>query len=429
MQAPIITNLPKSQVEIKFEVKPEEIQPYLEQAAVDLQSSKPIPGFRPGKAPYEMVKKEVGDMKLYELALERIVRAKYVHTVLENSIETLGSPSISVEQMIPGQDLKFTVTVSVMPSVKNLISYEEPLVTKTVKEVKEEAVEKALLDLRKMRRTEVVADRVAAKDDMVLLNLEITKDGVQIEGGSSSNYKVYLNEPHYIPGFTGRLVGLKKGDKESFELEMPKGHYQKNFAGQKMTFNVDVVDVFEMKLPELNDEFAKGFGLESMEKLRALLKENLINEAEQKANEASEIELLEKMVKGSKFSEVPELLINEEVRRMYAELQHAAEDQGMKMEDYLSQLKKSADELKLDMIPRAIERVQTAVLMKEISKRENMEVTEKEIDEEIDRILDAIKDPEMKERITAPEYRDYVAAQMRNRKTLELLKKKGIKTE
>ncbi|MBU1034361.1 trigger factor, partial [Patescibacteria group bacterium] len=369
------------------------------------------------------------DMKLYELALERIVRAKYVHTVLENSIETLGSPSISVEQMIPGQDLKFTVTVSVMPSVKNLISYEEPLVTKTVKEVKEEAVEKALLDLRKMRRTEVVADRVAAKDDMVLLNLEITKDGVQIEGGSSSNYKVYLNEPHYIPGFTGRLVGLKKGDKESFELEMPKGHYQKNFAGQKMTFNVDVVDVFEMKLPELNDEFAKGFGLESMEKLRALLKENLINEAEQKANEASEIELLEKMVKGSKFSEVPELLINEEVRRMYAELQHAAEDQGMKMEDYLSQLKKSADELKLDMIPRAIERVQTAVLMKEISKRENMEVTEKEIDEEIDRILDAIKDPEMKERITAPEYRDYVAAQMRNRKTLELLKKKGIKTE
>ncbi|MFH1705126.1 MAG: trigger factor [Patescibacteria group bacterium] len=429
MQAPIITNLPKSQVEIKFEVKSEEIQPYLEQAAVDLQNSKPLPGFRPGKAPYEMVKKEVGDMKLYELALERIVRAKYVHTVLENSIETLGSPSISVEQMIPGQDLKFTVTVSVMPSVKNLISYEEPLVTKTVKEVKEEAVEKALLDLRKMRRTEVVADRVAAKDDMVLLNLEITKDGVQIEGGSSSNYKVYLNEPHYIPGFTGRLVGLKKGDKESFELEMPKGHYQKNFAGQKMTFNVDVVDVFEMKLPELNDEFAKGFGLESMEKLRALLKENLINEAEQKANEASEIELLEKMVKGSKFSEVPELLINEEVRRMYAELQHAAEDQGMKMEDYLSQLKKSADELKLDMIPRAIERVQTAVLMKEISKRENMEVTEKEIDEEIDRILDAIKDPEMKERITAPEYRDYVAAQMRNRKTLELLKKKGIKTE
>ncbi|MBU1034653.1 trigger factor family protein, partial [Patescibacteria group bacterium] len=107
MQAPIITNLPKSQVEIKFEVKSEEIQPYLEQAAVDLQNSKPLPGFRPGKAPYEMVKKEVGDMKLYELALERIVRAKYVHTVLENSIETLGSPSISVEQMIPGQDLKF----------------------------------------------------------------------------------------------------------------------------------------------------------------------------------------------------------------------------------------------------------------------------------------------------------------------------------
>ncbi|MEK7655597.1 MAG: trigger factor [Patescibacteria group bacterium] len=429
MQEPIITNLPQSRVEMKFAVTPEEAKPFIEQAAEELQTAKPIQGFRPGKAPYDIVKQNFGEMKIWEMALERIVRNRYVHTILENKIDALGSPEVSVEQLVPGQEMKFTVIATIMPQVLNLLPYEESLVKKTVRAVEESEVDHAIDDLRKMRRTEAVTDRAATKEDLVVIDMDIKKGGVSIEGGAAKGYRIYLNEAHYIPGFADELVGLKKGDEKTFTLSFPKEHYQKMLAGGAADFTVTATEVFELKLPELNDELAKSLGVESLEKLRELLLTNLKNEAEQKAEESAEIELLEKLVEGSKFSEIPDLLVNEEVRKMWSELQHAAEHQGMKMEDYMSHLKKSTDEMKMEMVPRAIERVQAAVLVKEIAKREQVEVPDKELEEEIDRILTGVKDKETRDRVSSPEYRDYVAAQMRNRKTIELLKKKAVKVE
>lgn len=429
MTEPIVTRLPKSLVELKFTVTPEEAKPYLDQAAQDMQTAKPIAGFRPGKAPYEEVKKAYGEMRIWETALERIVRARYVATILAQSIETIGSPAISVEQIVPGQDLKFTVTAPVMPHVMSLLAYDQPLVTKKAKAVGETEIDAALEDLRKMRRQEVIANHPATKDDMVVIDLELKKDNVPLEGGASINYKVYLNEPHYIPGFAEQVVGMKKDEVKKFVLPFPAEHYQKHLAGQDVEFNVTAHDVYELALPKLDDEFAAGLGLDTMEKLRELLKTNMTQEMEHKADEAAEIELLEKLVSGSKFSEVPELLINEEVRRMYGELEHSAEEQGMNMQDYLSQLKKSADEIKFEMVPQAMKRVQTAVLVKEVAKKEGVEIADEEVNAEIDRILEGVQDKETRERVTSTDYRDYVAAQMKNRKALQIIKQKAIKSE
>lgn len=426
---PVIKQLPKSLVELAFTVTPDEAKPYLDQAAADLQSAKPIPGFRPGKAPYDEVKRVFGEMRIWETALERIVRARYVSTILAKSIQTVGSPSISVEQLVPGQDLKFTVTAPVMPSVLTMAAYDKPLVTKKAKAVAPTDVDAALEDLRKMRRNEIVVDRAATKDDMLQIDLDIKKDGVPLEGGTSKNYRVYLNEPHYIPGFAEQLIGAKKGDVKTFTLPFPSEHYQKHLAGQHVDFTATVHDVYELALPTLDDAFAKGLGLESVEKLRELLTTNMTKEAEEKADEAAEIELLEKLVDGSTFSEIPDLLVNEEVRRMYGELEHSAEHQGMNMSDYLAQLKKTADEIKLDMVPQAIRRVHTAVLVKEIAKKEGVDIADEEVNAEVDRILEGIQDKETRERVSSPDYRDYVAAQMKNRAALKIIKAKGIKSE
>jgi trigger factor len=264
---------------------------------------------------------------------------------------------------------------------------------------------------------------------MLLIDLDIKKDGVPLGGGTSKNYRVYLNEPHYIPGFAEQLVGAKKGDVKTFTLPFPSEHYQKHLAGQNVDFTATVHDVYELALPTLDDAFAKGLGLESVEKLRELLMANMTKEAEEKADEAAEIELLEKLVDGSTFSEIPDLLVNEEVRRMYGELEHSAEHQGMNMADYLAQLKKTADEIKLDMVPQAIRRVHTAVLVKEIAKKEGVDIADEEVNAEVDRILEGVQDKETRERVSSPDYRDYVAAQMKNRAALKIIKAKGIKSE
>lgn len=429
MHQPTVTRLPKSQAKIDFVVSPEEAKPYLDQAVTDISSAKPIKGFRPGKATYEDIKRAYGEMLIWETALERVVRAHYVKTILDQHLDSVGSPAIEVGKLVPGSDIEFSVTVNLMPTAISLAEYTKPLVEERHRKVTDEEIAKALKELQTMRHVEVVVDRAAAKEDMAIVDLEIKKDRVVVEGGTSHDYRVYLNEPQYIPGFADKLVGAKKGDAKSFELEFPKDHYNKMLAGQNLEFSVTVKDIYELQLPPLDDAFAQTLGVETIEKLRELIAANLQNEANQKSDEATEIELLEKLVKDSRFSEIPDLITTEEVRRMLAELEHSIVQQGGNMKDYLSSIKKSMDELRLDFVPRAIQRIQTAVLLKEIAKKEEIAVSDAEIDAEVDKIIAALKpeDREGREQVVSPEYREYVGVQMKNRKVVAMLKEKGVK--
>ncbi|MFZ6015480.1 MAG: trigger factor [Patescibacteria group bacterium] len=425
---PIINELAGSKIELKFSVTPDEAKPYIDAVVEEAGKAKSIPGFRPGKAPYAEIAKAVGgEMGIWQLALEKVVRAWYVKTVLDKGFETIGSPEIAVDQLTPGQDMKFTCTVAVMPKITNAFNIAEPFVEVKSKETKEEEIDKAIEELRKMRRKEVVSLKPAQKEGMVDINLEMKKDNVILEGGTAKNYKVYLSEEHYIPKFADQLIGLNKGDHKTFTLPFPADHFQKMYAGRDIDFDVTVNDVYEIQLPEVNEDFAKELGQESVAKLRELLRANMESEEKRRAMESAEIELLETVVEKSNFTEVPEIMIKEEVRRMYDELAHDIERRGGRMEDYLASIKKTADELRLDLVPQAIKRVKTAVYINNLAKENKLQAEAEEVDNEIDRILAMVQDKETKDRVSSPEYRDYVETMMKNRKTLEFMKEKGIK--
>lgn len=428
LASPTISSLPGSRIELKFIVTPEEARPYLDRAVEEISTSAPINGFRPGKAEYGDVKAAYGEMRIWETALERIVRAHYAKAVLDHNLETIGSPEVSVETLVPNQPIVFTTIASVLPTVTKLADDTKPLVTKKVHAITDEEVQKAFQDLRILRRSEAAVDRAATREDAVVIDLEIKKDKVPIEGGAARDYKIYLHETHYIPGFAEKLIGTKKADVCIFELELPKEHYNTMLAGHRVEFTATIKEVFEMKLPEENDEFAKALGLETVAALKDLLRKNLQEEQDRKSDEIAETELLEKLVSGSRFSEIPDILVNEEVRRMYEELQHTAEHRGMRMEDYLANLKKTPEQIKLDFVPRAIERIRTIVLIKEIGKRERIEVTDAEVEAEQQRLLDSLPrdEKEARERIASIEYRDSLATLIKNRKVLELLKARGV---
>ncbi len=428
MQAPNIERLPGQMVKISFSITPEEAKPYIEESLKALQESKPVPGFRPGKAPYAEAVKQFGEMKVLENALERIVRATYVHAILENDLDTIGSPSIDVTKLVPNEPIEFTVTAPLAPGVERMADYSKPLVTFKPRAVSEEDVEHALMDLRRMQRKEVRSSNPATKEDLIIIDLEMKKDHVILEGGVANGYRIYLAEEHYIPGFAEKLIGMKEGEERTFTLEFPKEHFQKHLAGQNIDFTAKATQIFSIELPELDDAFAKSLGQENVAALRAIIKNNLELEERERSKQSSEIELLEKLVDGSSFTDVPELLVNDEIRKMVRELESSIEERGMKIDDYLASLKKSKDELKLEFIPQAIRRIRTATLVKEVAKREKITVSEEELDAEIDRILHGLRsdDKDARERVISPEYREYVAILMRNQKTVALLRKNGI---
>jgi trigger factor len=424
-----VTKLPKSEAKIEFEVTWEESAPYREEAVVEISTAKPMPGFRPGKATYTDVSRMVGEMKILEMALERIVRAYYVKAVIAEKLETVGSPAVSVDQLTAGQSIKFTTISPIAPEVTKMPVIKDCAVEKKTKQATDKEVEDAIDEMRKMRRTEVLVDRAATMDDLVIVDMEMSRDHVALEGGTGRDYRVYLSEPQYIPGLTQKLEGIKAGEERTFALPFPEEYFQKHLAGKDVDFKVKANSVHELKMPEVNDEFAKGIGIETMDELRKKLQENMQKEMDQRSSDAAEIEMLEKLVAQASFSEVPEILINEEVRRMQHELQHSIEEQGMKWDDYLSSIKKTEADLKLDFVKQAIRRIQTAVLIKAFAKKNDIDVADEEVDAEIDRILENLpaEQEESRAHVSGPDYRDYVKVTMRNRRTLEWLRTECIK--
>ena len=425
----VVTQLPKSEVKLEFTVSVEEARPYMEEAVKELSAARPVPGFRPGKLPFADGMRIYGPMVVLEHALERIVRASYVRAVVDNKLSPVGSPNVNVDQMTPDQPIKFTVIAPVEPTVTKLPELKDCSIERKGTKIDESQIDNTIEQIRKMRRSEAVVDRAATADDLVVIDLEMKKDNVIIDGGAGAGYRVYLSEEHYIPGFAKELIGIKAGDERNFTLPFPKEHYQKHIAGQDINFNVKAKEVFELQLPAVDEEFSKAVGATDVADLRQKIRENMENESNQKADEAAEVAMLEQLTEKSTFTDIPEILVNEEVRRMIGELQQGIDQQGMKWEDYLSNIKKTADDLKIEFAPQAVRRIKSAVLIKAFAKEAGVEVKDEEVDEEIDAILNSLRkgDNETRARVTSPDYRDYVMIQMRNRKALEWLKDKCVK--
>lgn len=429
MPAVTTTRLPGSEVKIEITIPPSEYIAYFEEGAKTLSQQRQVPGFRPGHLPLSEAKRLFGDMAILEASLERIVRAFYVKALLSEGIAAVGSPSINIDKLVPEEAIQFHAIVPVEPAVKKIADLKECTVSQKNINTSDEQVTEAIEQIRKMRHTEVLVDRPAEKSDVLTVDIEMKKDGVIIEGGTGNDYKVYLNEPHYLPSFTEQLLGLKAGDEKSIEIIFPVDHYQKHVAGQPVNVSVKAKTVHEMALPVIDDEFAKTIGLQTADELRAKLRENLTLEAEQKSNESTEIEMLEKILNGSDIEEPPEILINEEVKRMLAELQHSIEEQGGTWDNYLASIKKTMNDLRLEFVSQAIRRIKMAVLIKHFAKQENIDALSEDVDAEIDRLLATLRpgDKDGREQITSPDYREYVHNMMKNRKTIEWLKQQCIK--
>lgn len=420
-------NLPQSQVELEITLTPEDYQKHMVKAAERISERTKIQGFRPGKTPYEIVKRSVGEMNILQEALETIVQESFYATVKQEDLETIGMPKIEIGKIAPGNDLVYKATVALIPEIK-VGDLKKIDVKQEPKLVTDEQVNEVIDNLRKIRAKEVAKDKLAEEADMVMVDMDMKLDNVPVEGGQAKDYRVYLSEDHYIPGFNKELIGLKKADTKTFPISFPKTHYQKHLAGKTVDVSVSVKDVYERQMPELNEEFAKMLGQESMDRLYALLRENLGNEARQKADEQTEIAMFDELMKTSKFGDIPEVLLDAERKKMFYELTRDLERSGISIEDYLKDIKKTEDELFNDFKEQAERRAKAALLSRQIAKEQKIVVEEKEIDEEIVTLENAYHDnQEYLQNLKKPEVRRTLETILQNKKVIKWLKEQIVK--
>ena len=422
-----IKKLPKSQIELTIIVTPEEYQPHLEKAAERLSERTAIKGFRPGKAPYDMVKRHVGEMQILQEALESIIQKTFFDAATEEKLETIGMPHIHIEKQAPGNDVVFKATVATLPTV-TLPDLKKIHVEQKAPVIDEKKVDETLDALRGMQAKEALKSGAAEGTDKLMIDMDMFIDRVPVEGGQAKKYSVYLSEKHYIPGFNEQVAGMKEGEERTFTLEFPATHYQKHLAGKKVDFTVKAKGVYERQLPEMNDDFAKALGQENVAKLRELLQTNLLEDAKRKAGQQTEIAILEQLIEKSAFDEIPDVLIDSERQKMFHELKRDLDRNGVSIEQYLQDIKRDEKQLFEDFKAQAEKRAKAALISRQIAKDQNIAVADDEVDKEVALIGDAYKDnAETQENLKKPEVRDALAVTLQNKKVMAWLKEQIVK--
>ncbi len=417
-----VSKQPKNVVKVTVELDQADLQPYLKSAAARLSQKVDVPGFRPGKAPYDMIKKQVGEQAIYQEASEDIVKKTYPQIVIDQKLEAIGRPQIELQKVAPGNSFVYVATVALLPSVK-LGDYKKLKARKKDVKVDPKELEKTLQHLRKMRAKETAVDRPAQKGDKVEIDVDLSMDNVPVEGGATKNHPVVIGENQMVPGFEDNLVGMKKGETKEFQQPYPKEYFQKNLAGKDVDCKVKVNNVLEVELPELNDAFVKTLGkFENVEALKMQVSKNIEAEQAQKEKQKFEIAMLDEIIQKSEFGEIPEVLIQAELVRMVGELRMEIERQGLNFNDYMTHLKKTEDDFKKEFHPQAERRIKSALILRQIRIQEDIKVDHKKIEDDIKHQKELYKDDlETYNKVDSPEYRDQYEEMLLNRQVFDFL--------
>jgi trigger factor len=418
-------DLSGSQVELKIELDSEDIKPHLIESAKHISQHLNIAGFRPGKAPYDMVKREVGENKIFTEAVDDMLNSSLLQAMRDEKIYPYTDPELKVDKMVPLQELNFTVTMDIYPQV-TLGVWPTDKVKKQEIKVSKEEVESGVKELTKMLMNEEVVERPAEKGDKTLVDFDVLVDGVPIEGGSAKDYAVVIGEGKMIPGFEDKIVGLKAGETADFKLNFPKD-YKQDLAGKEAEFKITLKQVLKLTEPEMNDELAKRLGVSSKDELYQKLEENLKNEKSQKDAQRAEIEAVKKVVDAATITELPKKMIHDEVHRLVHEFEHDLAQQGIDLQTYLGNVGKKVGDLEKEFEPRAIERLKTSIVVEEVAEQEKLEVDEKEIDAEWNKQKQFYNNqPDVLKQVNDPSYRNHLKIRMLRVKAVGLITSKLV---
>ena len=415
-----IQKLPKSKIELKIELSVEELGSFVEKAILNLGKDLEADGFRKGKAPKEIIKEKIGDFKILETAANLAINESYLKAVgqLDEKVEVIFQPKIEILKLAAGNPFIFKAVIEVLPEI-NLPDYKKIASEAKKKEVfvGEKEIEEAIDWLRKSRAKLTLKGKAAEIGDFV----EIEFQSPQIEGGQSRKDGFILGQGNFIPGFEKNLEKMIEGEEKEFSLKFPENHFQKELAGKEINFKVKMNSVKNVELPEITDDWIKSLG--NFENLAAL-KTNIAKSIK-KEKEIEEIlrvrqEILEKIAENSKF-EVPESLIDLEKNRILNNLKNkVSETFKIPFEEYLNKIKKTEKDLRESFTEEAQKTIKNHLVLDEIAKKEKIEVSQEETDNEANNILKNLPIEKTKE-LDPEKLKLYIKDEIKKEKALKFL--------
>lgn len=381
-----------------------------------------LPGFRKGKSPRKMIESQYGEGVFYEDALNDLLSVEYPKAIETLELDVIDRPDIDVKELEKGKDIIVEATVTVKPEVK-ISDYKGLEVEKVEVNVTDEDVDAEIEKTREMNgRLVVVEDRPVADGDTTVIDFAGTIDGEAFEGGSGENFTLVIGSGQFIPGYEEQLIGQASGAEIDVKVSFPEDYHAEDLAGKEAVFATKINEVKVKELPELDDEFAKDTSeFDTLAELKADTKAKLQESAERSAESATRDKVIDAAIEKMEV-EIPAVMIESEVDGMLRDLNQQLQQQGMSLEMYLQYSGQKIEDMREQMKEDASMRVKTSLALEEITKIENVEVAEEEVDAEFAKIGEAQKkSADEVKKMYGVDGIEYVTATIKTRKTVDIL--------
>ncbi len=379
-----VENLAPCKKLVRVEVETQKVEETFDSVTKEFQRQALLPGFRPGKAPRDMVAKKYGK-DIADEVKSKLLSDSYKKAVEEQKLDVLGNPDIEEIQFIRGQPFQFAATIETAPEFE-LTEYKGIPIKREARTVTPEDVERALEALRQPQVKFNTVERPAQTGDILVVNYHGTADGKPLtelapNAKSLTEAKAFwveIGAQSFIPGFAEQLLGAKAGDKRTVNVDFPAEFVTPELAAKKAVYEVEVVEVKEKALPPLDEAFAKTYGAESLEKLREGVVRDLENELKYKQSRTMRTMLVRSLLNRVNF-ELPEGAVAHETRNVVYDLVQENAKRGVSREI----IEREKDQIYSAAVQGAKERVKVAFLLQKIAEKEDIKVSQEEIAQRI----------------------------------------------
>ena len=386
-----VENLEKNTAKLTIEVPAEKFEEAVQHSYNKNKGKFNIPGFRKGKAPFNMIKKMYGVGVFYEDAVDEVIDASYPDAAKESGLEIVSRPSISIEEIEEGKAFVYTAVVAVKPEV-TLGEYKGVEVQKTKSEVTEEDIETEIKRAReKNSRLITVEDRGVEDGDQVTIDFDGSVDGKRFEGGKAEDYPLTIGSHTFIDNFEEQLIGKKTGEECEVNVTFPAEYHVEELKNKPAVFKVKVKEIQRKELPEANDEFASEVSdFDTMEEYKKDLTEKLQAEKVEAAKTADEDKVVAKVIENATM-EIPDQMVEEQVNGMVNDYARRLESQGISFKQYVEITGMTAEKIGEQMKPQAIKRIQTRLVLEAVVKAENIQADDAAVEEQFDKMAEDFK--------------------------------------
>lgn len=377
-----------NRVKFTMDFTAEEFEAAVVKAYKDSKDKFNIDGFRKGKAPRSIIEKHFGEGVFFEDAINNLFQTAYPEALNELELEVIDSPQADFSEIGKGKPLTITIDVDVYPVVE-VKDYKGIEVEQVDPEVTDEDVDRDIDAMRKRNSRMVVADRPVENGDTVILDYAGFVGDEQFKGGTAENQELKIGSGMFIPGFEEQLIGVKAGESKDVVVTFPEDYQTKELAGKEATFKCTVHEVKFEELPELDDEFAKDVSeFDTLAELRDDARVRILESAKLQCENEAKDKVIAQVYENNKV-EAPATMVADEMDRMIQELEQQMRYQGLNIQQYLQFTGSTLDDFRKEIKPEAEKRVATRIVLRSIGDVEKVEVTDEDMDKELQRMSEA----------------------------------------